>query len=257
MKNDISLAQWALISEFRAGKLTTLDLPAVARHDFGLNGIELVNTLFSVPTQAYLEELKKRAMDHSVEMVLIMVDDEGDGCSATAEGRRQFEVSHRKWIDIAHYLGCHAIRTNCRGEAGTDPHEGLKWACESYHQLLEYARPANMKVLIENHGGLSNDADWCVRLYETVGDPLFGSYPDWREPGLDHDHVEYLRKVLPWAGGMSYRNQPDDAQTMAMIKLCRDAGYTGWYGIESDGREAVHKGISMLRRELQEKAMGL
>lgn len=245
----ISLAQWALISEFRAGQLSTLDMPRVVRQEFGLGAVEFVNTLFAVPTQAYLDELKHRAEDHGVQMLLIMVDDEGDGCSSTRADRKQFEINHRKWIDIAHYLGCSAIRTNCRGEEGTDPGEGLKWAVESYQMLLDYARQANIKVLIENHGGLSNDPDWSVRLYETISDPLFGSYPDWREPAPDFDNVEYLRKVLPWAGGMSYRNQPTDERTRSMIQMCKDAGYTGWYGIESDGREGVLKGISILKKE--------
>ena len=56
MKNDISLAQWALVEEIRAGKWTTLDFPKIAREDFGLNGIEFVNTLFEVPTEGYLKK---------------------------------------------------------------------------------------------------------------------------------------------------------------------------------------------------------
>src|SRR5438105_2152005 len=114
-KDDISLAQWALVEEIRAGKWKTLDFPRIAREDFGLNGIEFVNTLFEVPTEVYLIDLKQRAAMYGVTMVLIMVDDEGDGCASTKEGRRQFEIFHRKWVDIAYYLGCHAVRTNCRG----------------------------------------------------------------------------------------------------------------------------------------------
>ena len=104
MKNDISLAQWALVEEIRAGKWTTLDFPKIAREDFGLNGIEFVNTLFEVPTEGYLKKLKQNAAAHDVNMLLIMVDDEGDGCSPTPQGRREFELFHRKWVDIAHYL---------------------------------------------------------------------------------------------------------------------------------------------------------
>jgi hypothetical protein len=67
------------VEEIRSGKWKTLDFPSVARKDFGLNGIEFVNTLFEVPTQGYLSRLKKNAEDNNVTMVLIMVDDEGDG----------------------------------------------------------------------------------------------------------------------------------------------------------------------------------
>src|SRR5687768_11757249 len=176
-KDDISLAQWALVEEIRQGKWKTLDFPRIAREDFGLNGIEFVNTLFEAPTEGYLKKLKANASTHGITMVLIMVDDEGDGCSDTKEGRKQFEVNHRKWIDAAHYLGCHAIRTNCRGPQQVDKNEALNWAAESYHLLLNYAAPANMNVVIENHGGVSNDPDWMVALMKKVNHPRFGTYP--------------------------------------------------------------------------------
>jgi hydroxypyruvate isomerase len=249
-KDDISLAQWALVDEIQAGKWKNLDFPRIARKDFDLNGIEFVNTLFGVPTEEYLKELKKNAEDNGVTMVLIMVDDEGDGCSATIEGRRQFEINHRKWIDIAHYLGCHAIRTNCRGPENVKKDEALKWSVETYQRLLEYAIPAKVSVLIENHGGVSNDADWMVKLIKEVDNLYFGSYPDWRQPSPEFDNVAYLEKMLPYAGGMSYRNQPTEELTAKMIKMSRDSGYRGWYGIESSGREEIKKGIGLLKKYL-------
>lgn len=248
--DDISLAQWALVDELRAGKWKNLDFPAIARKDFGLNGIEFVNTLFEVPTEGYLKRLKKNAEDNGVTMVLIMVDDEGDGCSPTKEERRQFDINHRKWIDIAHYLGCHAIRTNCRGPKDVNKTEALKYAAETYRMLLEYAIPANISVVIENHGGVSDDADWMVSLLKEVDSLYFGSYPDWRQPSQVFDNVNYLTKMLPYAGGMSYRNQPTEELTAKMIRLAKDSGYRGWYGIESSGREAIKQGIELLKKYL-------
>jgi hydroxypyruvate isomerase len=249
-KNDISLAQWALVEELRAGKWKTLDFPKVAREDFDINGIEFVNTLFEVPTVSYLDTLKQNAADNGVTMVLIMIDDEGDGCSASKEQRKQFAINHRKWIDVAHYLGCHAIRTNCRGAENISKEDALKWASETYFMLLEYASEANMKVLIENHGGVSNDPDWMVALMREVNHPLFGTYPDWREPSDDFDNYTYLQKTAPFAKGMSYRNQPTEELTAKMIALSRNAGYQGWYGIESNGREAIKQGKGLLNKYL-------
>ena len=246
----ISLAQWSLVEEWRAEKWKTLDFPRLAREDFGLNGVEFVNTLFEVPTGTWLRQLKNNAETHGITMVLIMIDDEGDGCSPDRRARKEFGLFHRKWVDIAYYLGCHAIRTNCRGPQVADKSEALSWAVDSYHPLLEYARPAGIKILIENHGGLSNDADWMVQLMNKVNDPLFGTYPDWREPTPEFDNRLYLEKTLPFAGGMSYRNQPTDERTLNMIDLCQKNGYTGWYGIESGGREAIAKGIQLLKSRL-------
>jgi len=249
--DDISLAQWALVQEIRDGKWKTLDFPKVAREDFGLNGIEFVNTLFEVPTVNYLNRLKRNAEEYGVEMVLIMIDAEGDGCEPTPALRKQFVINHRKWIDIAHYLGCKAVRTNCRGPENVDKKEALKWAAESYHMLLEHAVPAGISVCIENHGGVSNDAGWMVELYQKVDHLYFGSYPDWRGPSDQFDNVDYLEKVLPWAVGMSYRNQPTEALTAKMIQMSHDAGYRGWYGIESSGRDAIVQGKELLKKYLK------
>jgi hydroxypyruvate isomerase len=249
-KDDISLAQWALVEEIRAGKWKTIDFARVAREDFGLNGIEFVNTLFESPTETYLKKLKEAAATYGVTMLLIMVDEEGDGCAPTREGRKEFALFHRKWVDIAHYLGCRAIRTNCRGPEGVDCEEALNWAAESYQLLLDYARPSGINILIENHGGVSNDAAWMVRLIERLNDPLLGTLPDWREPGTTFDHIGYLQQMAPYAKGMSYRNQPTEEETATMISICREGGYKGWYGVESKGRDEVKKGIGLLRKYL-------
>lgn len=249
-KNDISLAEWALVDEIHDGKWTNLDFPRIAREDFGLNGIEFVNTLFEVPTFRYLNQLKKNAEDHEVEMVLLMVDLEGETCTPSKEERKQTVINHRKWIDIASYLGCRAIRTNCVGTEGVDKSEALKWSAETYNMMLEYAIPAKISILIENHGGVSNDPDWMVSLMKEVDNKYFGILPDWRRPGQEVDNVDYLRKTLPYSGGMSFRNQPTEELNEKMITMAYNSGFRGWYGIESSGRDNIYKSIELLRKYL-------
>ena len=252
-KDNISLAAWALIDEFREGKWKSLDLPKITREDFDINGIEFVNTLFEVPTMSYLNTLKQNAADYGTELVLIMVDDEGDGCAATKEERKQFVINHRKWIDIAHYLGCQSIRTNCRGTENVSKEEALRLAAETYHQLLDYATESKVNVLIENHGGISNDPEWMLALMKEVNHPLFGTYPDWRHPSEQFDNFTYVEKTAPFAKGMSYRNQPTEELTAKMIGISKRSGYHGWYGIESRGRDAIRLGKSLLEKYLLEK----
>jgi len=239
-KNGISLAQWSLVDEVRQGKWKTLDFPRIAKEDFGISGIEFVNTLFEGPTTMnYLNTLKRNAENQGVTCVLIMCDAEGDACAPTLEGRKQFAINHRKWIDAAQYLGCHSIRINCIGPREVDKQEALKWSAETCNLLLDYAIPAGISVLIENHGGVSNDADWMVSLMKEVNSRYMGVLPDWRQPGGDFDNVGYLEKTLPYSGGMSFRNQPTEELTAKMIKMAHDSGFRGWYGIESSGREAI------------------
>jgi len=249
-QDDISIAQWSLVDEIREGLWTTLNFPKLAREEFDINGIEFVNTLFEVPHMNYLNQLKKNADEFGVTMVLIMVDAEGDPCSPEAKIRKQYAINHRKWIDVAHYLGCHTIRTNCRGLEEATPEENLEWAADSYRMLLEYASEAGINVVIENHGGVSNDPAWMEKLFAEVDHPLFGSYPDWRRPGPDFDNLAYLEKMLPYAKGMSYRNQPTEELTGRMIRMSKKMGYTGWYGIESSGRDAIRQGKELLTKYL-------
>lgn len=253
IKDDISIAQWALVQEIRSGKWKTLDFPKIAREDFDINGIEFVNTLFEVPTIGYLNRLKRNADDYGVTMVLIMIDDEGETCTSSKEERKQTVINHKKWIDIAYYLGCHAIRTNCRGPRDVSKEDALKWSADTYRMMLEYAMPANISIVIENHGGVSDDADWMVALMKEVDNLYFGTYPDWRAPSDNFDNFAYLEKTLPYAKGTSYRNQPTEEQSAKMIKLCHDTGYRGWYGIESSGREAIMQGKEILQKYLLNK----
>ncbi|MCP4707697.1 MAG: TIM barrel protein [Planctomycetes bacterium] len=251
VKDDISIAQWALVSEIRSGKWTNLDFPQIARDVFDINGIEFVNTLFELPTYSYLKKLKSNAEKYKVKMVLVMVDDEGETCDPSPQERMQAVVNHHKWIDIAKFLGCHSVRTNCRGPMDAPRQQALAWAAESYNRMLEYAAPKEIKICIENHGGWSNDADWMVDLIKKVNHPYFGSYPDWRSPGPGFDNVDYLKKMLPYAVGLSYRNQPTEELTAMMIKMCQDAGYRGWYGIESSGRDGIKQGKELLKKYLK------
>ena len=119
--------------------------------------------------------------------------------------------------------------------------------------LLEYAMQAKISVCIENHGGVSNDAEWMVSLMKEVNNFYFGTYPDWRRPSEDFDNYNYLEKMLPWAVGMSYRSQPTEELSARMINLCRNSGYRGWYGIESSGRDAIHEGKRILQKYLLNK----
>ena len=253
-KDDISLQEWALVDEIRAGKWTTLDFARIAREDFGINGIEFVNTLFDVPIYDYLKQLKKNADDYGVKMLLIMCDGEGEMASSSKKERMQAVINHHKWIDIAQYLGCHSIRTNCYGPKDASKEELLNWAEDSYNKLLEYALQARVSVLIENHGGISNDADFLVALMKRVNNLYFGMLPDFRRPSAEFDNYGFLKKVLPYARALSARTQPTEEGLVRLIELCRDSGYKGFYGIESSGREEIKKTKTVLERVLFGKA---
>lgn len=241
-KDDISLAAWSLNrSFFEAHRWKNLDLPRIVRQQFNINGIEFVNQFFENPTMQYLNELKKNGDSFGVRFVLIMVDDEGDMSARDQKERMQAAVAHRKWVDIAHYLGCHAIRCNMGGprQGWKDDKDLIGRAAESFHNLLEYARGADLNIIIENHGGASSNADVILALMKAVDNPNFGTLPDFGNINAGDNGEEVIRKVVPYAKGISVKASWTPEGTNPgwdlekMIRICQEAGYHGFWGIES------------------------
>ena len=210
-KDDISLASWSLVRSFRAGKWKNLDLPRILREELGINGLEYVNTFFENPTMRYLQQLKQNCTDHGVTSVLIMVDGEGDTAALDRRERMQAAVAHRKWVDIAHYLGCHAIRCNMRGgrKEWKQDADLVSRAAEAFQDLLDYSEDSGLNIVIENHGGASSDADLLAALMKKVGNPRFGTLPDFGNFNEGDDRYEATRKLMPYALGVSVKGGLD------------------------------------------------
>ncbi|MEX2302630.1 MAG: TIM barrel protein [Bryobacterales bacterium] len=240
-EDKISLASWSLVRSFRAGKWTNLDLPRILRDELGIGGLEYVNSFFENPTLGYLQKLKRNCDEHGVTSVLIMVDGEGDTASLDKAERMQAAVAHRKWVDTAHFLGCHAIRCNMRGGADDwkQDKDVAKRAAESFRDILEYSQGSGLNIVIENHGGASSDADVLVALMKEVNDPRFGTLPDFGNTNPGDDPYQVMTKLMPYAKGVSVKagwaldESHPRYQLEKMVKIAQDGGYHGYWGIES------------------------
>jgi len=186
-----------------------LDFPRIARQSFGIEAIELVNTLFEVPTQNYVARLKRNAEKENVKILLIMCDEEGALAHRDKAERMRSAQSHHKWVDIAAELGCHSIRVNMRGEEkgmAADPKavdDFVNRSLDAFSPLAEYAAKSRLNVIIENHGGLSSNPDVLVRVMKGVNLPNFGTLPDFGNFDSGQDRYEGIRKLMPYAKGAS------------------------------------------------------
>jgi sugar phosphate isomerase/epimerase len=258
---EISLAQFSLAGSLFSGKLTNLDFPALAVNTFGIRNVEYVSMFWrdkATDTQ-YLKELKKRTDDLGVRNVLIMVDMEGGLGDTNAAQRQQAVDNHRKWVDAAKFLGCHAIRVNLNGK-GTDE-EIAKAGVEGYGKLVEYGASQQMNVIIENHFGPSTNPDWLADVIRQVNNPYAGVLPDFgnftrrTEPEAqtmeafmktkvikEYDKYDGVTKLMPYAKGVSAKSHLFDAQGndtetdfVRMLKIIKAAKFRGVIGIEHEG----------------------
>jgi len=247
--DKISIAAWSINQGyFRFHRWKNLDLPQICREQFGVAGLEFVNQFFELPTAPYLQQLKKQGQDNGVAFVRIMVDEEGPMASPDKAERRQAAVAHRKWIDIAHTLGCQDIRCNAYGTSGADwkqDRDFPKRAAESFSDLLAYSRDSGVDLCIENHGGASSDPAILLSILKEVNNPRLGVLPDFGNINKGDDRYDVIRRLAPHAKGISVKASWRDGDTHPdwdlekLIKICQDSGFHGWWGIESGFRSAT------------------
>jgi len=269
----ISLAEWSLHRMLFGKsdlKLDNLEFPAFAQQEFGIDAVEYVNQFFKDKgdNTDYLSELKKRADDAGVHNVLIMVDGEGLIGDPDEAGRKKSFENHKKWVDAAALLGCHAVRVNA-GSKGTWA-EQVQYAADGLSRLTEFAESRNLRVLVENHGGLSSNGKWLAEVMRTVNHPHCGTLPDFGNfrvsPTETYDRYQGVQELMPFAMAVSAKSYDFDEQGMEnsidffrMMQIVTDAGYHGYVGIEYEGSklgeiEGVRRTLELLKRVREQLA---
>jgi sugar phosphate isomerase/epimerase len=274
----VSLAEWSLRDRIRSGKMTHLDFPQVAQSEFAIEAVEYVSGFFDdkVEDMKYLKELKQRANDLGVTNVLIMVDMwgyHGTLASANASARKVAAENHRKWIDAAKYLGCHAIRVNAHGYEDASYEDARGYFVDGLSQLVGYGEDAGISVVVENHGGYSSNAQWLVEVIQGVGSDYCGTLPDFGnfridgEKGILYDALQGMRELIPYAKGVSAKANNFDVNgnetTMdfpAMLRVVEESDFEGYVGIEwGGGREptmTAEDGIRATQAALNKYLLG-
>jgi L-ribulose-5-phosphate 3-epimerase len=261
----ISLAEWSLHEALFAKRMTHLDFPKVAREDYGIDAIELVNQFFmhKAQDQEYLREFKKRCDDLGVKILLIMCDDEGNlGDPDTAERTKAVE-NHFKWADAAKFFGCHSIRVNAETKGVGSFEEQQDRAADGLRKLSEYGSKLGLNVIVENHGRLSSNGAWLAGTIKKVNLANCGTLPDFGNfdlgDGKQYDRYKGVVEMMPYAKAVSAKSHDFDARGneihtdyRKMMKIVRDAGYRGYVGIEYEGSKTSEPdGIRATKRLLE------
>ncbi|MCX2739055.1 sugar phosphate isomerase/epimerase family protein [Pontibacter anaerobius] len=270
----LSLAQWSLHKSLFNKEIDTLDFPGLARKVYKIDTVEYVNQFFKdkVNDQQYLAELLKRSKGNGVLNNMIMIDVENDLGDQDRNKRMEAVDVHKKWADAAKYLECNMIRVNAFGAGGKQ--EAKEAVVDGLGRLGEYCNEIGIELVTENHGGLSSDADWLADVLRQLDKPYIGSLPDFtnwcikREgPGFwdgkcieEYDPYKGVAELMPFAKGVSAKAFNFDKQGNAMeidypkmLKIVKDAGFTGYVGIEYEGeslpeKEGILKTKALLER---------
>ena len=176
-------------------EVSLVDFAGFVGREYGLTSLELIHMSFPSTESAYLERLRAavEAAGATVENVPI---DVGDICEPDPEKRATYIREIKMWMVAAAAIGSRAIRVNTGpAREGSD---ALALAVESCTHLVDHAGNLGLSVLIENHGGISDDPEMLTRLIEDVSTERMGACPDF---GGFEESVRYegLEKLMPLA----------------------------------------------------------
>lgn len=268
-KLDIGLQMYSFAPLIMQGKFDLLGFPDLVKNTYGINGAEY----WSIPFMGrendkdFLNDIKRRSDDNGVDNLIILVDDidiktmqSGPSLASSNKNDRDTAIDyHKKWIDVAKEIGCHSIRVNLKSDE-SDNKKILDNSSESISRLIEFSKQDNISIVIENHGGITADADWLVSLIKNVDNKHVGTLPDFGDynfcvdrGALNFDDIgkvcknqydKYLgvKKLMPYAKGVSAKSHEfgKDGEELStnysrMIKIISESNYKGYITIEYEG----------------------
>ena len=255
----LSLAQWSLHRYVETDKKSPFHFASQAK-EMGFEGVEYVSQLYiqeisKLGFDTVIDSLKIISEKAAIQNILIMVDDEGDLADPDENKRNQAVENHKKWVDAAAKLGCHSIRVNTFGT--NDPEIWKTTVVDGLKKLSEYAATKNINILCENHGWLSSNPVALMSAIEDVNMKNCGTLPDfgnWCVKRTDinekwgdcaevyPDKYQGTKMMMPAAmavSAKSYNFDENGNETtidfVKMLQIVKDAGYTGFVGVEYEG----------------------
>lgn len=278
----LSLAQWSIHNMINSDGVDPYTFAEKARN-WGFEGLEYVSQLYNKELEAanYSEEAMQSFVDkcnaeaekYGLKNVLIMIDGQGDLATSDPAERKKAVENHYKWVDAAASMGCRAIRVNLAGSS--DPVEWKANSIDGLSMLSAYAKTKDINILVENHGGLSSNAAMLSEVMTQVNMPNCGTLPDFgnfcikrKDPkdyaagcAENYDIYKGVEELMVHAKAVSAKSHNFDANGdeteidyVRMLQIVRDAGYTGYIGVEYEGRELSEEEGIIATRDLLLKA---
>lgn len=276
---DLSLAQWSMHKMIRNDSVDPYTFAEKSK-EWGFTGLEYVSQLYNPELSdaeyspeamaAFIAKSNAEAEKHGMKNILIMIDGQGNLAADDEAERNETVEKHKRWVDAAAAMGCHAIRVNLNGSS--DPEVWKKNSVDGLTKLGTYAKTKNINVLVENHGGLSSNGAMHAEVMKMTNMDNVGTLPDFgnfcitRKPeswecAVEYDKYKGVAELMPYAKAVSAKSNEFDAQGndtgidyVKMLQLVKDAGYTGYIGVEYEGSELGEEAGIKATRDLLLKA---
>ncbi len=239
--------------------------------------VEVLHRQLESEDKAYLNNLKLHAFHSGVDLCCLSIH---QGFVYTDKEKLKQMVDHTKHcIELAYMMGIPSIRLNsgrwntiktfdelmeARGIEPAIPgyteDDAFKMCIDCIGECIPTAKECGVVLNLENHWGLTNSPEGVIRIVEAVNSPWLGMMCDtgnFLENPYDKiaklaPRIGYMHAKTYYGGGEWYTLDLDYDR---MAKIVTDAGYSGYVGLEFEGKEdaatGVPKSIAMLRKAFQ------
>ncbi len=227
--------------------------------DMGLDAVEPTSYYFPPDVDAnYLNRLKLHAFRLGLDISGTAI--RNDFCIPPGPERDKQLEHTQSWVDHAATLDAPVIRIFAGSvPKGMSEDEAIRLTVEGIEQSLEYAAKRGVALALENHGGITTQAETLVRIVESVKAPAgnFGINFDSGNFRSEDPYAE-LAMIAPYAINAQVKVEihgPDGANLPAdlsqIVDILRQAKYSGYvvleYEASDDPMDAIPKHIKELK----------
>ncbi len=228
-----------------AGKMTLEEFLDIAR-DLGLDGVEMTSYYFPETTKEYLVYIKREIFLRGLELSATALG--GNFADADEDKRRTQIASVKEWIMNSAILGSPVLRVFAGPcPDGVERSVAEQWVRDGLAECAELGKAEGVVVALENHGGLTDDADSTLALVEPLNDP-------WVRINLDYgnfkgDVHEQFARCAPMTATTHAKvscmqdgeRKPVDYRQV--VRTMRGAGYVGFINIEYEEPDEPVEGM--------------
>ncbi len=251
--NILACETYSFRELINSGKLDLVGVPQFYKEQ-GIKGISYNDMFFKTLDDAFLDQIVA-AVKKADRVVTCYVIEGNLAGPDPARRQQQIELDKLK-LRAAHRLGAPIVRINVGAtgrQENADDTVGVERVVAAFKELLPVARELNIRMSIENHGGVSKTADNIVKIIKATDPKWVGALVDFGNFPAEVRYEEVAR-VAPYAFTTHVKINEFDEQGEAktydfprMLGLLKKLDYRGPISIEYEGKGDPVDGVRRSR----------
>jgi sugar phosphate isomerase/epimerase len=234
----------------RSGQMTMEDFIRKGV-ELQLDGVDMTVYFLKSTEHSYLTSLRHLAFKNAIAF-------SGAACGASmveADKTKRAQVLDdiKKWVDVTDQLGASHLRIfGGKLLPGATTDQGIAWCIEVMKPASDYAGKRGIALGIEDHSGITQQAETILEIIRRVDSPFAGINLDITHfiPTPKADAYAQIEACIPYASMTHIRYRFDSGELIDLDRVWQmfaKAGFKGYMSAEYENeKEDAHTGVPRL-----------